>query len=126
MRKPLALLVAAALTIAVGAGLSATATAEDAAVRAAAKRTVVVSDAYFQPRSIKVRKGTLVRFVWRSPEGGPETYAEHDVYSKKGTRLRSGYKVAGAYRKRIYKTTTYVCRLHVYNNMRGKITVTNP
>ena len=126
MRKPLALLALAALMVALGVGLSATATAGDAAVRAAATRTVVVSDAYFKRRSIKVRKGTLVKFVWRSPGGGPETYAEHDDYSKKGTRLRSGYRVTCTYKKRIYKTTTYVCRLHVYGNMRGKITVTNP
>ena len=116
MRKLLALIVVAA----VSAPLAATATAGDASVQAAKTRTVRVDDNFFKARTITVRKGTIVKWVWGS--AGNPTDVEHDVYSTKGTRLRSGYKTEGSYRKRIRKTTRYLCRVHA-TTMRGKIVV---
>ncbi len=117
MRKLLALVVVAA----VPASLAATsATAGDASVEAAKTRTVRVDDNFFKSKTITVRKGTIVKWTWGS--GGNETDVEHDVYSTKGTRLRSGYKTKGTYRKRIKKTTSYLCRVHA-TTMRGKIKV---
>jgi plastocyanin len=123
MRKLLALLALAGLMTALAVAFAATAAAEDAPVRAAKTRTVRVADNFFKAKTIKVRKGTIVRWVWGAD--GEPTAVEHDVYSTKGTRLRSGFKTEGTYRKRIRKTTRYLCRVHA-TTMRGKIVVTNP
>ena len=124
MRKPLALVALSALLIATGV-FSASAVAGDPPARAAATKTVSVKDNYFRAKTLKVRKGTIVKWVWRGEDGATETDTEHDVYSTKGTKLRSGFKTTGSYRKRIYKTTRYLCRVHA-TTMTGKITVVNP
>jgi plastocyanin len=97
--------------------LVASANAGDARVEAAKTRTVRVDDNFFKAKTIRVKKGTIVRWTW-----GNGTDVEHDVYSTKGTRLRSGFKTEGTYRKRIKKTTRYLCRVHA-TTMRGKIVV---
>jgi len=120
MRKLIALLALAGLMTGLAVAFAATATAEDAPVRAAKTRTVRIGDNFFKRKTIRVRKGTFVRWVWGA-DGNP-TVVEHDVYSTKGTRLRSGFRTEGAYRKRIRKTTRYLCRVHP-TTMRGKIVV---
>ena len=123
MRKPLALLAVAASMIALGVAFAATAVAGDPPVRAAATKNVRVGDNFFKAKTIKVRKGTIVKWTWGT--SGEPTDVEHDVYSTKGTRLRSGFKTEGTYRKRIKRSTRYLCRVHA-TTMRGRIIVTNP
>ena len=117
MRKLLALLIVAAVPASLAAS---SATADDASVQAAKTRNVRVDDNFFKAKTITVRKGTIVKWTWGS--AGNPTDVEHDVYSTKGTRLRSGFKTQGTYRKRIRKTTRYLCRVHA-TTMRGKIVV---
>ena len=117
MRKLLALLVVAAVPASMGVT---SATAGDASVQAAKTRNVRVDDNFFKAKTIRVKKGTIVKWTWGS-DGNP-TDVEHDVYSMKGTRLRSGFKTEGTYRKRIRKTTRYLGRAHA-TTMRGKIVV---
>jgi plastocyanin len=116
VRKLFALVVALTLLV----PLVASANADDARVEAAKTRNVRVDDNFFKAKTITVRKGTIVKWTWGS--GGDPTDVEHDVYSTKGTRLRSGFKTEGTYRKRIRKTTRYLCRVHA-TTMRGKIVV---
>jgi plastocyanin len=117
VRKLPIALAAATLT----SGLAPAATADDAPVRAAKTRVVKVGDSFYGPKRITVRRGTIVKWVWGT-DGATETAVEHDVYSTKGTRLRSGFKLQGTYRKRIRKTTRYLCRVHA-TSMRGTIVV---
>jgi plastocyanin len=116
VRKLFALVVALTLLV----PLVASANADDARVETAKTRNVRVDDNFFKAKTITVRKGTIVKWTWGS--AGDPTDVEHDVYSTKGTRLRSGFKTEGTYRKRIRKTTRYLCRVHA-TTMRGKIVV---
>ena len=116
MRKPILLLALAAVpAVATGAH------AADEPVRAAATKTVKVGDSYFAPRSIRVRKGTYVKWVW-GVDGDTETYVEHNVKGYRGNRFLSPDMTEGSYRRRITRTTSVLCTIHP-TSMRMKITV---
>ena len=118
MRKPLIIFTIAAASVA----SAPTATAgNDAEVRAAATKTVRVGDAFFSPKTLKVKKGTYVKWVWGT-DGASETYVEHNVRAYKGQRFNSGYKTTGSFRRRIKRTTYVVCDAHK-TTMRMKIVV---
>ena len=73
----------------------------------AATRTVSLRDNVFSPRSLTVRKGTTVRFVWRGRN-------PHNVVSRGAARFRSSVKTRGSYRRRLNRRGTYriVCSIH--------------
>jgi len=107
VRKLVALFVPVAL---IAASVPA-ATADDASVQAAKTRTVRVGDNFFSPKTITVKKRTIVKWVWGT-DGATETDVEHNVRGWKGNKFRSAYKTEGSYRKRITKTTRILCDVH--------------
>lgn len=118
MRKLILLLATVAL---LASAFSANAVAGDPPVRAAATKTVKIGDSYFSPKSIKVRKNDIVKWVW-GVDGATETSVEHNVRGYKGNIFQSPDKVKGIYRKRITRTTLVVCTIHP-TTMKMKITV---
>ena len=125
MRKLIAVLAIAALVVTVAAGFSVTASAGDPPAGAAGTKTVTIGDAFFKPKSLKVRKGTIVRWIWGPGNSG--TMVEHNVTAVKGNRFHSETtsKPDNPVRQRITRTTTVICTIHP-TVMRMKITVTNP
>jgi plastocyanin len=126
VRKLLVLLLAAVLTSAFAATAIASGDG-DAAVRAAKTRTVDVRDSYFAApgrdrsiRTIRVRKGTIVKWVWGKDGAG--TGVEHNVRGYRGQKFRSEYMTEGTFRKRIKRTTRILCDVHA-TTMRMKIRV---
>jgi plastocyanin len=114
-RRRLALAGLAVAATAVAA-VAVPALARPGAAPAAAKQKVVdVGDEYFMPTSLKVRKGTRVRWVWRGTE-------DHDVTLRKGpkgvkrNRWRSpATSVTGFPWSRTFKirgTYNFWCTLH--------------
>lgn len=78
------------------------------AAPAAGTRTVDVKDFAFAPKTITVRRGTTVRFVWRGK-------VFHDVTVVSGpTRFASDAKRSGSYSRRLTRKGTYrlECSLH--------------
>ena len=116
MRK-LTLLVAALALLA----FTATATAGDPPATKAATKTVRIGDSFFTPKSLKVKKGTIVKWVW-GVDGEDETFVEHNVEGTKGNKFLSPDKTSGSYKKRITRTTSVICNIHP-TTMRMKITV---
>jgi plastocyanin len=108
MRKLLALIVVAAVPASLGV---ASATADDASVQAAKTRTVRVGDNFFSPKTITVKKRTIVKWAWGT-DGRTSTDVEHNVRGYKGNKFRSAYKTEGTFRKRITKTTRILCDVH--------------
>lgn len=75
---------------------------------AAAVETVAVRDDYFKAKSVTVRRGTSVRWVW-------EGKSSHNVRVAKGpVKFSSPFKIKGSYSKRLTKKGTYqlVCTIH--------------
>ncbi len=71
----------------------------------AATRGVTVGDDFFSPRSLTVRRGTVLRFVWR------RTRNFHNVSARgrtSRTTRRSGY----VHRRRVTRRTTFTCTVH--------------
>ena len=74
----------------------------------AATKTVTVGDDFFRAKSLKVKKGTTVRWRWtgKSP---------HNVAVTSGPqRFRSKVQTSGTFSKRLTKTGRYriVCTIH--------------
>jgi len=118
MRKLLALVLVAAVPASLGV---ASATADDASVQAAKTRTVRIGDNFFSPKTITVKKRTIVKWVWGTGDR-TSTDFEHNVRGTKGNKFRSSVKTRGSFRKRITKTTSIVCDVH-FTTMRMKIKV---
>ena len=78
----------------------------------AATRTVELGDNFFKPKSMTVRKSTILKFVWGPNNEG--TNVEHNVTGVKGNKFdqRRGHDASptGRYRKRITRNT--VDRVH--------------
>lgn len=75
---------------------------------ASSTKTVSVKDNVFGPKSITVRKGTTVRWVWHGK-------APHNVTVTRGPqRFRSKTQVRGNFSKRLTKKGTYtiLCTIH--------------
>lgn len=111
MRKPTLLLAAAALPVfAFGANAAA---ADDPPVHKAATRTVELGDNFFKPKSLTVRKNTILKFVWGPNNEG--TIVEHNVMGVKGNKFGptpDTTRPDKPFRKRITKTTSIVCTIH--------------
>ena len=77
--------------------------ASDSGVRAAGTKTVQVRDDYFYPSSLKVSKGTVVKFVWKGKRA-------HNVAVGKTIVIKN--RTSGSGSRRIYGSVTYNCTLH--------------
>ena len=87
-------------------------------VGASATKRVKVGDLFFRKRSIAIKRGDRVRWVWvgRQP---------HDVTVTRGPRkFHSRTKRRGTYAKRLRRRGTYryVCTVHPLD-MKGKVVV---
>ena len=94
-------LIAAAAVTAVAAGAL-------AIPALAATRTVQVKDNVFVARTVTVRKGTTVRWVWKGK-------APHNVTVTKGpVKFRSSTKTKGSFSKRLTHKGLYtiLCTIH--------------
>lgn len=102
-------LVSALLATTVAAGVA-------AAPAPAATRTVSIKDNVFSPRSLKVKRNTTVRFVWRGR-------AAHNAVGSGKTRFRSKIQSKGSYRVKLRRkgSVRVVCTLH--SGMAMRITV---
>jgi plastocyanin len=103
--KRSAIAAAAALVVAVPVGAT-------AIPAFAATKTVAVKDNFFSPKTLTVKKGTTVKFVWRGR-------APHNV---KGAGFSSKIQASGTYSKRATRSGTIVCTLHRGMTMRLKVT----
>ena len=107
---------ALALT-AVAAGAAGAAGADSPAPTADAAATVgvTVGDDFFRPSSLTVRRGTVLRFVWR------RTRHPHNVCTRSScsrTTRRSG----AVHRRTVRRSTTYFCSVHP-DDMRLRVRV---
>jgi plastocyanin len=111
MRKLIAALAVVAVPAAgFAAGASA---ADDPPVTKAATRTVELGDNFFKPKTMTVRKNTILKFVWGPNNEG--TVVEHNVTGVKGNKFTNGEDTTrpdAPYRKRITRTTSIVCTIH--------------
>jgi plastocyanin len=85
-----------------------------------ATRTVSVRDSFFSPKTLKVRKGTTVRWVWRG------TRMPHNVVSRRGApqRVDSGrVKKRGSYSKRLTRKGLYRIHCEIHPGMTMSIRV---
>ena len=76
-----------------------------------ATKSVSVRDNVFSPRTLTVKRGTTLRFVWRGSN-------PHNVVVTRGpVRFRSTTKSRGSYRKRVTRRGTYriICTIHQPN-----------
>jgi plastocyanin len=91
------------------AGAVAVVTAGALAVPAlAATKSVQVKDNKFVAKSITVKKGTTVKWIWKGS-------APHDVSVTKGpAKFKSSIKTSGSFSKKLTKAGTYtiVCTIH--------------
>jgi plastocyanin len=111
MRKSIALL--AALPVLPAVAVSAASAADDPPVTKAATRTITLGDNFFKPKTITIRKGTILKFQWGPDNEG--TIVEHNVTGVKGNKFTNGedtVKPDRPYRKRITRTTSIVCTIH--------------
>ena len=112
MRKPIAAVAVLSVSAAF-AGLASGAMADDPPATKAATRTVTLGDNFFKPKTMTVRKGTILRFIWGP--GNEGTVVEHNVTGVKGNKFTNGEDTTRPdrpYRKRITRTTTIVCTIH--------------
>jgi plastocyanin len=110
MRKPIAALALVSMPAAFAVNATA---ADDPPVQKAATRTVELGDNFFKPKSMTVRKNTILKFVWGPDNEG--TLVEHNVTGVKGNKFTNGEDTAKPdrpYRKRITRTTSIVCTIH--------------
>ncbi len=87
------------------------------------RKTVKIGDNYFSPKRMKVRRGTIVTWKWRS--GNADS---HDVKLKRGPRgvkrFRSDIASTDySYRKKLKKKGTYRLYCTLHEGMTQKITV---
>jgi plastocyanin len=74
----------------------------------AATKSVSVKDNVFGPKTLTVKRGTTVKFVWRGKN-------LHNVIVSRGpVRFRSTTKKKGSYSKRVTRRGTYrlICSVH--------------
>jgi plastocyanin len=73
----------------------------------AATKTVAVKDDFFSPKTMSVKKGTTVKWVWQGD-------APHNVTVVSGPKkFRSGNKETGTYSQKLGKGTyKIVCTVH--------------
>jgi plastocyanin len=113
MRKLIAVLALAALLVTAAVAFATNAVAGGSGAHAAAAtKTVTIGDNFFKPKTLKVKKGTFVQWVWGPDNSG--TVVEHNVTGAKGNRFASHdeTKPDKPYKRKITKTTTVICTIH--------------
>lgn len=89
--------------------------AQDPTAGAAATIGVAVRDNVFKPRSLTVRRGTVLRFVWR------RTRNPHNACAS-GRCSRTTRRRGFVYRRTVRRSTTLICTVHP-TQMRLRVTV---
>ena len=122
MRRALPLILATAALVLVLAGTAASGSAGPAATAARTVSVKVGDNYYVRSRgvpTVRVRRGTIVRWVWRG-------HLLHDVAVASGPRhFRSRLQTSGTYRKRLTRRGTYViyCTIHGRADMSMRLKV---
>jgi plastocyanin len=83
----------------------------------AATKSIALRDTFFSPRSVTVKKGTTVKWVWRGR-------LPHNVTVRKGpVKFHSSTKTKGSFSKKLTKRGTYriVCTIHPGMNLTLKV-----
>jgi len=95
------------LIAATGAAALAAAAVAAAPSSGAASRTVTLKDNAFVPKTLTVKRGTTIRFVWRGK-------APHDIAARGPAKFHFSPRIKGTVSKRLTKPGTYriVCELH--------------
>ena len=110
MRKSIALL--AVLPVLPIAAASATAD-DDPPVTKAATRTITLGDNFFKPKTITIRKGTILKFQWGPNNEG--TMVEHNVAGVRGNKFaptEDTTRPDRPFRKRFTRKSLVVCTIH--------------
>jgi hypothetical protein len=110
MRKSIALL--AVLPVLPVAAASAVAD-DDPPVTKAATRTIELGDNFFKPKSITIRKNTILKFNWGRNNTGTQDF--HNVAGVKGNKFKATedtMRPDRPFRKRFTKNSTVVCTIH--------------
>ena len=109
MRKSIALLA----VLPVLPVLASNASADDPPVTKAATRTITLGDNFFKPKTITVRKRTILKFNWGPNNEGTEV--EHNVTGVSGNKFASTEDTTRPdkpFRKRFTKNSLVVCTIH--------------
>ena len=109
MRKTIAVLAALPLLPVVAAHAS----SDDPPVTKAATKTITLGDNFFKPKTITVKKGTILKFNWGPDNSGTEV--EHNVTGVSGNKFKSTEdttKPDRPFRKRFTKNSLVVCTIH--------------
>lgn len=83
----------------------------------AATKSIALRDTFFTPKSVTVKKGTTVKWVWRG-------HLPHNVTVKKGpVKFHSRTQVKGSFSKKLTARGTYriVCTIHPGMNLTLKV-----
>ena len=109
MRKTIAVIAALALLPVVAAHAS----SDDPPVTKAATKTITLGDNFFKPKTITVKKGTILKFNWGPDNSGTEV--EHNVTGVSGNKFKSTEdttKPDRPFRKRFTRNSLVVCTIH--------------
>jgi len=109
MRKTIAVLAALPLLPVVAAHAS----SDDPPVTKAATKTITLGDNFFKPKTITVKKGTILKFNWGPDNSGTEV--EHNVTGVSGNKFKSTEdttKPDRPFRKRFTRNSLVVCTIH--------------
>jgi hypothetical protein len=110
-KKSIALL--AALPVLPLVAVNASASDEDPPVHKAATRTIVLGDNFFKPKTITIRKNTILKFVWGPDNEGTADF--HNVSGVRGNKFKpteDTMKPDRPFRKRFTKNSLVVCTIH--------------
>ena len=106
----------AATSMATAAAVFATAAFGGAPAPAAATKTVVLKDISFTPATVRIHRGSRVRWVWR------DGVSPHNVTFRRGHR-HSSTKQRGTYTRRFTKAGVYRYHCTLHPGMDGKVVV---
>ncbi len=100
------------------AALFAGAPAGASVARTAATKTVTLKGIAFHPASLRVSRGTSVKFVWQDGK------IPHNVTSKGPAKFKSaGTRTSGTYAVKFTKAGTYKYSCTIHFGMNGKVVV---
>ena len=119
MRKTIAVLAALALLPVVAAHAS----SDNPPVTKAATKTITLGDNFFKPKTITVKKGTILKFNWGPDNTG--TIDLHNVTGVSGNKFKSTEdtsKPDRPFKKRFTKNSLVVCTIHS-TTMKLRVTV---
>jgi plastocyanin len=110
MRKTIAVLAVLPVLPVVAANAS---SSDDPPVSKAATKTITLGDNFFKPKTITVKKGTILSFNWGPKNSGTEV--EHNVTGVSGNKFKSTpdtTKPSKPFKKRFTKNSLVVCTIH--------------